>query len=93
MSTTAFLIAFLCTVALSVAAYYLIQIQNRTFYLIGFGGGFLMVLSVVLNVLGIGQIPDTLFLSLMILIGMGAVGWGIGGSMRERLLKRYAGSE
>ncbi len=79
--------------ALSVAAYYLIKVQDRTFYLIGFGGILLMVLSAVLNVLGIGQIPETSFSSLIFLIGLGAFGWGIGGAMKEWFLKRYVGSE
>lgn len=91
--TSAFLIAFLCTVGLSVAAYYLIQVQNRTLYLIGFVGIFLMILSMVLDILEIGKIPNTSFLSLVLLTGLGASGWGIGGAMREWFRKQYVGSE
>ena len=93
MSPTAFIIALFCTIGLSVAAYYLIKVQNRTLYLIGFVGGFLMLLSIVLNASGIWEFPNSLLASLMALIGLGACGWGIGGAWREWLLKRYIGSE
>ena len=93
MSSTPFLIAFVCTIGLSVAAYNLIRVQTRTFYLIGFVGFFLMLLSLVLNILGIWEFPNALLASLMALIGLGAFGWGIGGAMREWFLKRYVGSE
>lgn len=75
------------------AAYNLIKVQTRTFYLIGFVGFFLMLLSLVLNILGIWEFPNALLASLMALIGLGAFGWGIGGAMREWFLKRYVGSE
>lgn len=93
MSATAFLIAMLCTMGLSVAAYYLIKVQNRTLYVIGFVGGFLMLLSIVLNTLGIWEFPNTLLASLMALIGLGVFGWGMGGAAREWFWKRVTRSE
>ncbi|MXX58457.1 MAG: hypothetical protein F4246_07230 [Rhodothermaceae bacterium] len=90
MSPTAFIISLFCTIGLSVAAYYLIKVQNRTLYLIGFVGFFLMLLSLVLNILGIWEFPSSLLASLMVLTGLGAFGWGMGGAMREWIWQRFA---
>lgn len=61
--------------------------------MMGFAGIFLIILSVVLDVLGNGKIPNPSFLSLMLLICLGAFGWGIGGTKREWIWKRCSGSE
>ena len=83
----------LCTMGLSVAAYYLVKVQYRTLYLIGFIGVFLMLLSIVLSASGILVFPNSLLASLMALVGLGAFGWGMGGAMREWFWKRVTHSE
>ena len=90
MSTTPFLIALLCTMLMAVLAYYTIPVKNGTRYLtVGIIGSILMICSFVLDALSIGELPTSLILAIMMLIGLGAFGWGMGGAMKQWMNTRY----
>ena len=85
MSLTAFLIGFVCAIAVPAVVYHTVHVSNKAIFLpIGVLGPVLIIVALVCDALGIGKLPSWP-LALLLLIGLAAFGYGMGGAMRAWL--------